>query len=522
MRRIATSLFVLALLAPEARAITTTALLDTLENTGFQYFWNEANASNGMIRDRSQPGSPASIAAIGFGLSTICTGVDRGWVTREAARTRVRTTLETLWNKPQGSGDAYIGRWGFFYHFLDMNTALRVWDSELSTIDSALLFAGVLDAGQYFDQPDTNEARIRFLADTLYRRAEWKLIKNLQPGLPMGWKPTTGFFGRWQGYNEAMIMYLLALGHPNPNKTIPASDWTYWCNTYSWGTHYGYSYVVFPPLFGHQYSHVWIDFRHIRDPYMQTKGIDYFENSRRATLAQRAYSIANTGHWVGYSDTLWGITACDDPFGYAAHGAPPWQNDNGTIAPTAAISSLPFAAPECLDVMWNFWNNYRNGPLWGPYGFRDAFNPTYTWWDTDYIGIDQGPIVLMIENFRTEAVWNRFMQIPYVQAGLAKAGFVPATTAVEEPAAKAALAASISPNPFTALAAVRFRLPEAASTRIEVFDLAGRRVARLLHRALPAGDHQVTLPGAGLASGVYRVRITSGDRVATWKAVRVE
>ena len=514
-------LLALALPASEARALPTEALLDTLEHTGFLYFWNEANPANGMIKDRSTPTSPASIAAIGFGLSAICTGVDRGWVTRDAARGRVRTTLETLWSKPQGSGDGFIGRWGFFYHFLDMNTALRVWDSELSTIDTALLFAGVLDAGQYFDGPDTNEVRIRFLADTLYRRAEWKLIKNLQPGLPMGWKPSTGFFGRWQGYNEAMIMYLLALGHPNPLKTIPASDWTYWTGSYTWSTTFGQSYVTFPPLFGHQYSHVWIDFRHIQDAYMLGRGIDYFENSRRATLAQRAYCTANPGQWVGYGANQWGITASDDPFGYSARGAPPVFNDNGTLVPSAVAGSLPFAWDVCIPALHNLWDTYRP-QLWGPYGFRDAFNLTFNWWDTDYIGIDQGPIVLMIENYRTEAVWNRFMQIPYVQAGLAKAGFVPATTAVPGPEAGAALAAWALPNPFRAGTTVRFRLPEAGHARVEVFDAAGRRVDRLLEEWLPAGEHVATLPGDGLSVGLYHVRVTCGDRVRTLKTVRVE
>jgi len=519
--RLLATLLALALLAPEARAIPTPALLDTLGHLGFLYFWNEANAANGMIKDRSTPTSPASIAAIGFGLSAICTGVDRGWVTRDAARGRVRTTLETLWNKPQGSGDGFIGRFGLFYHFLDMNTALRVWDSELSTIDTALLFAGVLDAGQYFDAPDTNEARIRFLADTLYRRADWKTMKNLQPGLAMGWKPSTGFFGRWQGYNEAMIMYLLALGHPNPNKTIPASDWTYWTAAYSWSTYFGQSYVTFAPLFGHQYSHVWIDFRHIQDAYMLGRAIDYFENSRRATLAQRSYCISNPGLWVGYGPNLWGLTACDDPFGYSAHGAPPTQNDNGTIAPTAVAGSLPFAWDVCIPALHHLWDVY-GAQLWGPYGFRDAFNPTFNWWDPDYIGIDQGPIVLMIENYRTEAVWKRFMQIPYVQAGLAKAGFAPATTAVPGSGAEVALAAWALPNPFRAGTTVRFRLPEAGHARVEVFDAAGRRVDRLLDEWLPAGEHVATLPGDGLSVGLYHVRVTCGDRIRTLKTVRVE
>lgn len=515
----------LGLGAREARAISSTALLDTLQHSAFQFFWNEANPANGLVRDRSQPGSPASIASVGFGLSAICIGVDHGWVTREQGRDRVRTTLETFWNGPQSNLDgAYIGYKGLFYHFLDMNTATRAWSSELSTIDTALLLAGVLDAGLYFDGPDTNEVRIRWLADTLYRRVDWKFMKNLNSGILMGWKPGTGFsgFGAWRGYNEAMIMYILALGHPTATKTVPASDWTFWTGGYYWGAWYGYQYLVFAPLFGHQYSHCWIDFRHIQDAYMRGKGIDYFENSKRATLAQIEYCKFNQAGWTGYADSLWGLTACDGPSGYNARGAPPAQNDDGTIAPTAAAGSLPFTFAQSLKVLHNLWDHYTPG-IWGPYGFRDALNPTYNWYDPDYIGIDEGPIVLMIENYRTGAVWNRFMTHPYIQAGLAKAGFLPSTTAgVEGPRPGAApIALAAEPNPFRDETLVRFTLPAGGPVRAEVLDVGGRRVRELLDRALPAGEHTVTFGAAGLPAGVYLVRVEAGGQVSWSKVIRV-
>ncbi|HEV8538408.1 MAG TPA: glucoamylase family protein, partial [Bacteroidota bacterium] len=298
--------------------ITTDQLLDTLQHAAFDFFWNEANPSNGLIKDRSASGAPCSIASVGFGLTAICIGVDHGWVARESARDRVLTTLNTFWTGPQGGNESgYTGNYGLYYHFLDMSTSTRTWDSELSTIDTGLLLAGIVFARQYFDGSDSLETQVRALADSIYRRMNWNLMRNGNQGILMGWKPGTGFagYGQWIGYNEAMIMYILAYGSP----THPITDqygWQAWTSGYAWQTQYGYSYVNFPPLFGHQYSHCWIDFRNIADAYMRNRGIDYFENSRRATYAQRAYAIANPLGHTGYSDSLWGITASDGPEGY--------------------------------------------------------------------------------------------------------------------------------------------------------------------------------------------------------------
>jgi hypothetical protein len=217
-----------------------------------------------------------------------------------------------------------------------------------------------------------------------------------------------------------MILPLLALGASS--NALPASAWSRWTAGYSWRTHYGQTYVEFPPLFGHQYSHVWIDFRHVADAYMKSRATSYFENSRRATLAQRAYCIANPSQRAGYSSNVWGLTACDGPNGYSARGAPPAQNDDGTIAPTAAGGSIAFAPDVCLPVLEHLYATYRRN-LWTPFGFRDAFNPGASWWGPDTLGIDQGPIVLMIENYRTQRVWQRFMRNPEIQRGLQRAGF---------------------------------------------------------------------------------------------------
>ncbi|MHB8522299.1 MAG: glucoamylase family protein [Limisphaerales bacterium] len=401
--------------------------LDYVQHAGFDYFWYEANPTNGLIRDRSEPSSFCSIAAVGFGLTAIGVGVDHAWISRAAGRDRTLTTLLTFWNQPQGSNTSnVIGHRGWFYHFLDMNKAVRFGTTELSSIDTALLLAGVLYAKQYFNGAEANEAMIRLLADSILNRVDWAWMANGSQTLDMGWKPESGFIAsRWVGYNEGMILYLIGMGAAtNP---VPASSWGAWAKGYSWRTNYGYSFVNFPPLFGHQYSHCWIDFRHVADAYMKNKGITYFENSRRATLAQRAYAIANPMHYPAYGSNLWGLTACDGPgtgvfFGYAARGTPPPMNDDGTIAPTAAGGSLPFASEYCLPELRHLYDRYRTN-IWGVYGFRDAFNLAAGWWDPDVLGIDQGPIVIMVENYRNQGVWRVFMQNPEIQRGLQAAGF---------------------------------------------------------------------------------------------------
>jgi hypothetical protein len=495
--------------------ITTDALLDSLQRTAFDFFWNEANPTNGLIRDRSQPWSPCSIASLGFGLSAICIGIDHGWVTHAAGRDRILSALETLWNTPQGSAaSGFIGYQGLYYHFLEMDTALRTWDSELSTIDSALLFAGVIDAKEYFSTGDPLDDPVVALCDSIYYRANWEFTRNFNPGIMMGWKPGTGFatFGQWIGYNEAMILYILALG--SPTHPVPASTWATWTSGYSWQTQYSYSYVNFPPLFGHQYSHCWVDFRSIRDAYMDTQGITYFENSRRATLAAREYCIANPGGFVGYGQDLWGLTASDGPFGYIAHGAPPPLNDDGTITPTAATSSIAFVPEVAIPAIRNMYESYPQ--LWGPYGFRDAFNLTLNWWDTDYIGIDQGPIIIMIENFRNQSVWKRFMRNADVQRGLERAGFTIATNA--GPGSRTGpndfVLSQNVPNPARGWTHIPFRLSAPGHVSLAVFDVSGRRVRRVLDGTWSAGPHEVLFDAQALASGVYIYRMEyEGNRL---------
>ncbi len=401
--------------------------LDYVQRTTFDYFWYTANPANGLIPDRAPSASACSIASVGFGLTAIGIAVDHGWISRTQAVARVLTTLNTFLNGPQGTNTTgVIGYKGWFYHFLDMNTALRS-GSELSSIDTVLLLGGILYAKQYFNGPSADETSIRTTADAIFNRVDWTFMAQGTDAVAMGWQPGSGFtgFGNWIGYDEGMILYVLGLGAAtNP---LPASAWSRWTSGYIWGTNWGQSYLTFGPLFGHEYSHCWVDFRHIADAYMNNRNSTYFENSRRAALAQVAY--CSTVPHVGYSSTIWGLTACDGPGangygGYDARGLPPASPDDGTIAPTAAGGAMPFTPDYSLPTLLAFYNRFR-ARIWTPYGFRDAFNLSdNSWFDSDELGIDEGPIVIMIENYRTQRVWKLFMQNAEVQRGLQRAGFV--------------------------------------------------------------------------------------------------
>ena len=404
------------------------AFLDYLQQANFDYFWYAANPANGLVPDRmvnSSAPSACSIAAVGFGLTAIGIGIDHGWISRTQGVARVLTTLNTFLQGPQGANTSgTIGYKGWFYHFLDMNTALRASGSELSSIDTTLLLSGILYSKQYFNGTNSDETSIRTMADAIFNRVNWTFMAQGTDAVAMGWQPTSGFttYGNWVGYDEGMILYLLGMG--TATNPLPASAWNYWTSGYTWVTYYGESFVPFPPLFGHEYSHCWIDFRHIADAYMNSQSSTYFENSRRAALAQQSYCIANPLGWVGYSSNVWGLTASDGPMGYEAHGAPPALNDDGTIAPTAPGGAMAFAPDIALPTLQYLYSHGRTA-LWTAYGFRDAFNQKVQWYDTDELGIDQGPIVIMIENYRTQRPWRLFMQNEEAQRGLQRAGFVP-------------------------------------------------------------------------------------------------
>lgn len=429
------------------------AFLDTVQRRTFAFFWETTNPRNGLAPDR-WPNPPfSSIAAIGYALTAYPIGAERGWIPRDSAAHRTLTTLRFMWRLPQGpDSSGYAGYKGFFYHFLDMERGLRFRNTELSTIDTGLMLCGVLFAQQYFDGGDSLEVAIRAYADSLYHRVEWPWFVRDQPLITMGWHPERGYGPAvYEGYNEAMFLYVLALG--SPTHPIQAEAWERFTSTYDWAPFYGYEHVNFEPLFGHQYSHVWIDFRRIQDPYMRQRGIDYFENSRRAVLSQREYAIDNPGEWRDYGPDIWGLTASDGPVGatievdgrqrrfytYMARGAAATKIvDDGTIAPTAAGGSVPFAPDVTIRALRAMRDRYGED-LFTRYGFLDAFNPTLQvegvrlqrgqvipgkgWFDDNYLGIDQGPILAMIENYRTELVWAHMRDHPAIIRGLCRAGF---------------------------------------------------------------------------------------------------
>ncbi|MEX1187564.1 MAG: glucoamylase family protein [Gemmatimonadaceae bacterium] len=437
---------------PAAITPRQTAFLDTLQRRTFDWFWERTDARTGLTPDRWPTKSFSSVAAIGFALTAYPVGVERGYVTRAQAAERTLTTLRYLYRAPQGPDSAGVtGYRGFYYHFLDMETGHRFRDVELSTIDTALLLAGALFCQSYFDRPDAAEVAIRAYADSMYRRVDWSWAITKPPVVSMGWRPERGFINyHWEGYNEAMIVYVLAFA--SPTHPIDPAAWSAWTANYKWASFHGYEHVNFPPLFGHQYSHMWIDFRGVQDEYMRGKGIDYFENSRRATLAQRAYAIANPNDWEDYGPTIWGLTAVDGPidtaitldgrqrsfFTYRARGAAANEiMDDGTIGPTAAGGSVPFAPEIAIPALVAMRERYGEH-LFTSYGFLDSFNPTLDvnlplrhgrvvpgvgWFDGDYLGIDQGPIIIMIENYRSDLIWRTMRRNPYIIAGLKKAGF---------------------------------------------------------------------------------------------------
>lgn len=430
-------------------------LFDDIERRTFQFFWDTTNEQNGLTPDRYPSRPFASIASVGFALTAYPIGIENGWVSRTQAVDRTLTTLRFLRDVPTGpqrTGKA--GYKGFYYHFLDMQDGRR-YDSwvELSSVDTALLMMGMLFAQSYYDGNDAREKEIRQIADTLYRRVDWQWLQRNKPLVSMGWFPESGFIQHdWMGYNEAMMLYVLALG--SPTHPVQPDAWTVWTRTYDndWGVFQGQEYLSFGPLFGHQYSHVWIDFRDIQDAYMRERGIDYFLNSRRATLAQREYAIANPMQWKDYGENVWGLTAGDGPQNttqeykgeqrqfrhYSARGAGLRENfDDGTIVPSAAISSLPFAPEVVIPATQEMHKRYGDY-LYSSYGFLDSFNPSFNydiplktgrlipdrgWVASDYIAIDQGPILAGIANYRDEFVWNVMKKNPYIRKGLERAGF---------------------------------------------------------------------------------------------------
>jgi len=384
------------------------AFLEELEKANFQFFWEQADTQTGLVKDRSHvrqidSGNVASIAATGFGLTALCIGQKRGYVSFQDARNRVISTLRFLWKSMPNHR-------GFFFHFANQKSGERIWDSEISSIDTGILLCGVLTCNQHF-----RHAEISRLAADIFNRVEWTWLSEDTTLLPHGWAPETGFLPfRWDYYSELMMIYLLGLG--SARYPLPAEAWNAWKrSTFEYD---GLRYIgAFAPLFVHQYSHAWFDLRGKRDKYA-----DYFKNSATATEAHRRFCLELATRFPNYSEDLWGITASDSDKGYVVWGGPPQMGPiDGTVVPSAAAGSLPFLSGATLRVLKNMKNRYPH--CWSRYGFVNAFNPLKNWYDTDVIAIDTGITMLMAENLRTGFVWETFMRSGEARRGLKRAGF---------------------------------------------------------------------------------------------------
>jgi hypothetical protein len=396
-------------LAPPVFYQVDEALLEEMENANFRYFWEQANSETGIVRDRCNAVAPdksdlGSIAATGFGLTALCIGDKREYVGHAEARARALNTMRFLWKKLPNHR-------GFFYHWANLSTGERLWDSEVSSVDTAILLCGVLTCREYFQHSEISE-----LASMIFNRVDWTWLSEDTRILPHGWTPESGFLQyRWDNYSEMMMMYLLGLG--STSHPLPAETWSAWKRVIF--EYDGIRYIgSFAPLFVHQYSQAWFDFRGKRDQYA-----DYFENSITATEVHRRFCLDLAGQFPDYGDNLWGITASDSPRGYVVWGGPPAAGPiDGTVVPCATAGSLPFLPQACVRVLQTIKNRYGNH-AWTRYGFVDAFNPLTNWFDTDVVGIDTGISMLMAENARTGFVWETFMKNPEAQRGMERAGF---------------------------------------------------------------------------------------------------
>jgi hypothetical protein len=413
------------------------ALLERLQRGAFRYFTAYANAENGLVADTSRPGSPCSIAVVGFALSCYPIAVERGWMSRPEARDRTLRALQFFVASSQGQQTDATGYNGFYYHFLDMLGGRRVWQCELSLIDTALLLAGVHLAALYFDRND-EESTIRTLAQELLARTDWAWALTDRETLAQGWKPETGFlhYG-WEGYNEATILYLLAIA--STTHPIPAESFDRWKLSYQWENLLGVDTLYSGPLFTHLFSHAWIDFRGIQDQFMREINFDYFRNTQNAVVIQREYAARNPRGFVAYGRDLWGITAGDGPsngdrvlhprdrrfYGYMSRGVP-FGPDDGTIAPWAMLATLPFGPEHALRGTRQLLARFPQ--VCSSNRFSSGFNAGTlegdgVWLSAGWYGLDQGLLVMMIENHRSGLIWNLTRNSPVLCRGLKGAGF---------------------------------------------------------------------------------------------------
>ena len=423
-----------------ATPLSDDAMLDGLQRAAFDYFLKNTSPHNGLVADTTRAGSPSSIAVVGFALSAYPVAVEHGWIERAVAVQRSLDALRFFWTSDQSGNADATGHRGFYFHFLDMRSGARMWQSEVSLIDTAFLLAGMLIAAAYFTAENKAEVELRELTDALYRRVDWRWAQRDGSCVVHGWKPECGFLNYgWEGYSEAILLYVLGLG--SPTHPLTEESFEAWTVTYQWENLYGHEFLYAGPLFIHQFSHAWIDFRGIRDRFMREKQCDYFENSRRAACVQREYAIRNPRSFNGYAQDCWGLSAGDGPsgeprlaasrrqafYGYAARGAP-YGPDDGTIAGSSTLAALAFAPEIALPAVRNLYakDTRSEGLALRASGFNATAGEIGTdacWLSEGEFGLDQGVIVLMIENFRSGLLWRLSRGCAYVQTGLRRAGF---------------------------------------------------------------------------------------------------
>jgi hypothetical protein len=507
--------------------------LDLVSKKAFKYFIDNTHPSTGLILDKASLHDVSSIAAVGFGLTSLGIGAERGWVTREDAAMRTQKILETLYNASQGSGSSgYAGYKGFFYHLLDISTAVRDGNSELSSVDTALLLAGVLFSREYF----ADEVEIRNLADSIYNRVDWNWMLDTDKNqFRMEWKPNSGFGGHWDYYtDEVSLICILAVASGKVDSDV----------FYAWkreqGTYGNYTFyqTYWGSLFTYFFAHCWINFKDFGADSHPTIPVNWWENSTLAVKANRQFCIDSSSTYATYGDNSWGLTACLGPNGYnggndsngkpkKSYGALPLKdppaNHDGTIPPYGAGSSIIFFSSdpeqnESVQALKNYYTNYPK--LWGLYAFKDAYNlgkasdPTDDWYADEYFGIDVGSMLLMIENYRTGLVWNYFMQNNQIKEALKKI----ITTVETNPSSlpgNFALSQNY-PNPFNPATTIRYSLPEAGGVQLIIYDELGRLVRRLVNKEQLAGEYAVVWDGKNdsgklVASGTYFYTLKVGN-----------
>lgn len=492
-------------------AMTDSAMLDMLEESAFRYFWDYAHPISGMARERTNSGNTVTTGGTGFGVMALLVGIKRGFITRDQGTQRMIKILSFLANK----ADRFHGA---FPHWMDGSTGKVIpfsqYDDGGDLVETAFLMQGLLTARQFFNQNNTNEYIIRTFITQLWQDVDWKWYMQDSTGnfLYWHWSPDYGFKINFAlvGPNETMITYLLAIA--SPTHPIPArlyyDGWASSSNYVNGKSFYGYKIFVGwdygGPLFFTHYSFLGFDPRDKKDRFA-----NYFINNQNISLINRAYCIANPKNYAGYDANTWGLTASDDPLvGYLAH-EPTSQNDNGTIAPTAALSAMPYTPTESISAFKNFYFKYGS-KLWGPYGFGDAFNVQQNWYDNSYLAIDEGPIVDMIENYRSQLLWNNFMANPEIQPMLDSIGFVSDITGIqkENSVPKEFILEGNYPNPFNPSTIIKFQLPKNEMVEISIFNMLGQKISQLVNKELPSGENEIIWNGKNsynqqVPSGIY-------------------